>query len=85
MAAVTRISWEEFRDTKMLWFVNRILHTFGLAICVDLDEDDKIIDVFPARCTFRGFPETSEDAGFRGVTKYLEDNINELRREVGNK
>lgn len=29
---VRRRSWEDFRNTGLLWFVNRVLHLFGWAI-----------------------------------------------------
>lgn len=80
--------WEEFRSSGMLWWINRILHTFGWAIVFDYENTPlgegppKLKNVFPARCRFRGFGETQEDEGFENVTKYLKDNIEELDKEV---
>ena len=31
-------SWEEFRDSGFLWWVNMILHTFGWAITVKMED-----------------------------------------------
>ena len=45
---VTKKSWEEFRSTGLLWWINMILHTFGWAICYEFD-DGKIVEVYPAR------------------------------------
>ena len=28
-------SWEEFRESGMLWLVNTILHIFGMSIVLD--------------------------------------------------
>lgn len=53
---VNRKSWEEFRNSGFLWWVNMVLHTFGWAICVSM-EDGKVKDVYPARVKFRGFAE----------------------------
>ena len=81
---LTRKSWDEFRNTKLLWWINRSLHLFGWAIAVELDQDGKIKDVYPARTKFRGFNEDSESDGFAGLTDYLKNNIEELHKETKN-
>lgn len=35
---VEKKTWKEFRDSGFLWWINMILHTFGWAICVEVDE-----------------------------------------------
>ena len=77
---VDKKSWSEFRDSKMLWVVNRTLHMFGWAIVIEMD-GDKFVSVYPARVKFRGFDEKSESEGFIGLSKYLEENITEIRKE----
>lgn len=82
---VKRKTWEEFRETKLLWWINRILHTFGWAICVDVSSADKgawIMDVYPARVKFRGFESELEDEGFIGLTEYLKGNMNEIALDL---
>lgn len=79
---VERKTWAEFQDVKLLWWVNRILHTFGWAIVYESDECGNLIDVFPARVDFRGFDGASESEGFKGVTKYLQANVDELLAEA---
>lgn len=74
-------SWEEFRDTGLLWFINTILHMFGWAIGVEIDEG-KIVDAFPARVVYRGFSEELNDMGYRKVSKFLKDNVGELFNEA---
>lgn len=76
--------WNEFREIGLLWFVNRILHLFGWAICVDYEDVEKgiIKEVYPARCKFRGFSESCETNGFIKVTDYLKNNINDLAKET---
>jgi len=79
-------SWMEFRDSGLLWFINRTLHLFGWAISMDCDVDDdgnvtKIKNVFPVRCRYRGFdPETEED-GFKKVTDYMKENVDDLKKD----
>ncbi len=74
-------TWDEFRSSGLLWFVNRIIHLFGWAIVVELGEDDKVIRAYPSRCKFRGFDLGSEEEGFINLSQYLEDNIKEINKE----
>lgn len=77
---IERKEWEEFRDSKLLWFINTILHTFGWAIVIDVD-NGKIVDVYPARVKFRGFSEEINTDGYIGLSKYMKDNCEELLKE----
>ena len=70
---VNRISWKEFRDSGMLWWVNMILHTFGLAIVFEM-EDGEIKDVYPARVKYRGFGEKNNTEGYIKVSEYINKN-----------
>jgi len=79
---VTPISCDDFRNSGMLWWINRLLHTFGLAIVAELDENDKVSKIYPARVKFRGFGRRSDEIGFRKVSQYLEDNSSELKKEA---
>lgn len=80
---VTRISWEEFRESKMLWWVNMILHTFGLAIVVEVESGtNKITEAYPARVKFRGFNEEKNTIGYIGVSEYIKNNAEELYKEA---
>lgn len=74
-------SWEEFRNSGMLWFINVILHTFGWAIVYDTS-DDKIVRVFPARVRFRGFSERTNTEGYIKLSKYMADNAKDLLEEA---
>lgn len=82
---VTEASWEEFREAGLLWWINRGLHLFGWAIVVDVDQNDasKVLRVYPARCTFRGFAGESEERGFRKLTKHISDEMPRLFRDAG--
>ncbi len=80
---IKKKTWEEFRKSGLLWWVNRILHTFGWAICIDYDDKTKEIkEVFPARCKFRGFGREQEEDGYKKVSAYLKDNIDEIEKEA---
>jgi len=79
---VTKKTWKEFRDSKLLWWTNRLLHTFGWAIVFSMDKAGEISEAYPARVKFRGFDEKSEEEGFVGLTEYLKDNIEALSEEA---
>lgn len=75
-------SWETFRASGLLWWINGLLHMFGWAIVMDVNEDQTIESCYPARVRFRGFNEASNDAGYIKVTDYLKAHIDELVAEA---
>ena len=77
---VNRISWKEFRGSGMVWWLNMILHTFGLAIVFDM-EDGEIKDVYPARVKYRGFGEKNNTEGYIKVSEYINKNAGILLDE----
>ena len=78
---IDKKSWKEFKDSGLLWWINMILHTFGWAIVVEM-ENDKIIDVYPARVKFRGFGEKNNTEGYIKVSEYMKDNVTDLLKEA---
>lgn len=67
---LTEVSWHEFRMSGLLWWVNRILHTFGYTIICDYSDDTgKFNRAYPAKCTYRGFDNTIEKEGFELISK----------------
>lgn len=72
---VEKRTWEEFKDTKLLWWVNRSLHLFGWAIILEVDNNKEIINAFPAKVSFRGFSEDIEASNFVTLTNYLKENL----------
>lgn len=74
-------TWNEFRNSGLLWWINMILHTFGWAIVVDIDKENNIKEVYPARVKFRGFNEETNTKGYINVSKFLKDNSIELYEE----
>ena len=79
---VERKTWKEFRDSKLLWFVNTILHAFGWAIVVILDDNGDIRDVYPTRVKFRGFSEETNTSGYIGLSEYMKENAEQLLKEA---
>jgi hypothetical protein len=71
-------TWEEFRESKLLWWVNRSLHLFGWAIVLETNNEGNIIGARPAKVSFRGFSEDVETKNFVILTKYLTENLEQL-------
>ena len=53
---------------------------FGWSIVVKQD-NNIIVDIYPARVKYRGFSEKTNTEGYKKVSKYLQENINELVKE----
>ena len=81
-------SWDTFRASGLVWWVNRILHTFGWALVFEVenpeaDYDDQIVTrCYPARCRFRGFSEESETRGFAKLTAHIEETLPRLKEDL---
>lgn len=73
-------SWKEFRDSGFLWWINMILHTFGWAIVVEI-EDDEIKRVYPARVRYRGYAEKDNSNGYINVSEYIKRNADDILKE----
>jgi len=74
---VKEITGKEFRESGALWFVNSILHLFGMAITWNPDTDE----IKPAIVKFRGFECYCNDKGYKNLSNYLKDNIEELEKD----
>lgn len=72
-----KISLKEFKESGLLWFINRQLHLFGIALVVDIDKDK----IYPIRCEYRGFSENLEEKGYKAVTNYLLKNIENINND----
>lgn len=79
---IEKKTWEEFANSGMLWLINRTLHIFGWAIVFEYGENKNVITVYPARVEFRGFTKEIEVNGFKNVSNYLHENLEELHNEV---
>lgn len=74
---VKEITGKEFRESGALWFVNSILHLFGMAITWNPDTDE----LKAALVRYRGFAENNNDEGYKKLSNYLKDNIVEIEKD----
>lgn len=74
---VKEITGKEFRESGALWFVNSILHLFGMAITWNPETDELKASIV----RFRGFNSELNDKGYKTLSNYLKDNIVELEKE----
>jgi len=77
---INKRTWEEFRNSGMLWWINMILHTFGWAIVATID-NGVITNVYPARVRFRGFDDSANTNGYIKLSKYMKENASDLIEE----
>jgi hypothetical protein len=77
MKLIEKRSWDDFRDTGLLWFINTTLHLFGWALVYDVESKS----MYPARCRFRGFSEEINSEGYADLSQYIRENADELARE----
>jgi len=78
---IAKKSWKEFRESGLLWWVNTMLHTFGWALCIEIDDDGEISNCYPARVKFRGFGNEQVTDGYINLSKYMKENADELLKE----
>ena len=74
---VKEITGKEFRESGALWFVNSILHLFGMAITWSPETDELKASIV----RFRGFNEGNNDLGYKRLSNYLKDNIDEIEKD----
>lgn len=79
---INKKSWNEFRSTGLFMFINTILHAFGWAIVVNVDEKGEVIDCYPARVKFRGFADEHQVEMHKKIGSYLKDNADQLFKEA---
>lgn len=63
------ISGKQFVDSGALWYVNTMLHTLGLVLVYNPDDDT----LAPAITKYRGFPESVNNMGYKRLTKYMNE------------
>lgn len=78
---ITEKSWEEFRNSGLLFITNQFLHIFGYALVYEFDDNEEISKVYPARVKFRGFGEKQIEEGYQKINKYMKENAVELEKE----
>lgn len=73
--------WAEFQSSGMLFLANTVLHFFGWAIVFEI-ENGSVTNVYPARTSFRGFPEKVTSEGHIAVAEYLRSHAESLLEEA---
>lgn len=82
---MNRKTWEEFRNTGLLLFVNQFLHIFGWSIVFAYDDgacEGEPTEVFVARVTHRGFDGESQDVAYKSISAFMAENGKELKEEA---
>lgn len=79
---VTKKSWKEFQQTGLLFFSNQFLQIFGWSIVFEYDNEQNLIDIYPARNKFRGFGTQSQTEAHKKLSKYVLENAEELNKEA---
>ena len=79
---VKKKTWEEFRKTGLLLFVNSFLHIFGWAVVLEINKNGKVKNTYPARVKFRGFDEKNTSEAYRKLSDYMDNNSHELKQEA---
>lgn len=79
---INRKTWDNFKNTGMLFLVNQLLHAFGWAIVFETDEQGNTKDIYPARVKFRGFSSNVVETSYKNISQYMLENAEELFDEV---
>jgi hypothetical protein len=78
-----RKTWDDFRNSGLLFYINTILHFIGWAIVVEVDTETKLVtNCWPARVKYRGFDEKSQDEEHTKVAEYLANNSPNFPDEI---
>lgn len=75
-------AWSDFRNAGLLGFTNMILHMFGWALTIEMNDQGEIISAYPARTKFRGFDESTTSDIYAKVSNYLAENSKVLAEEA---
>ena len=82
---MNRKTWEEFRRTGLLLFVNQFLHIFGWSIVFSYEDgvcEGDLTEVFVARVSHRGFDSESQDVAYKSISDFMAENGKELQKEA---
>ena len=74
-------SWNEFRNSGMLWMANTILQVFGWSVVVE-EDNGNITSVYPARVKYRGFTHEINTKGYIKTANYMKENAEEILKEA---
>jgi hypothetical protein len=85
---VEKRDWNEFRKTGLFMFMNTLLHAFGWAIVVELDnykelgDEAPVKNVYPARVKYRGFAEEDQTEMHERIADYLGEAGPNFKEEI---
>lgn len=79
--AINAAEWLEFQQVGLLWWVNQMLHIFGWAIVLEM-ENGVVTRAFPARVPFRGFDTATSDQGYTRLTRHMVNEGDRLLKDV---
>lgn len=80
---VTRKTWDDFRASGLLFYINTILHFMGWAIVVEVDTETKLVtNCYPARVKYRGWDEKSQNEEHAKVAQYLANTAPNFPEEI---
>lgn len=71
-------TWAEFRDCKLLWWVNRTIQLFGWVIIVEQNDEGVVIGAHPARW----FDQEFEGEAYKVLTEHIAANRDRLLDDV---
>ena len=78
---IDKKTWDDFRQTGLLLFVNQFLHIFGWSIVVNID-DGGDVSAYPARVKFRGFDDKSTGDAYVKISNYISENADAIKEEA---
>lgn len=81
---IKEVTWKEFQDSGLLWFVNRMIHLFGWSIVFEYEDETSVEPsrIYPAKNSCRGFDYNSENKGFVKLTQHMKDNVDTWLEDV---
>ena len=83
---ISERSWEEFRESGLLLYINQILQPFGWSLVLSGNYDKngkfKVSKGYPAHTRYRGFTEKNIAESYRKISKYLAANAVQLDKEA---
>lgn len=80
-SAIEARTWNEFRESGMVYAANKVLHMFGWCLVFATDEQSGLQYCYPARTLYRSFALESECAGTQRLNQWMRDAAESLAKE----
>lgn len=79
----TAHQWQWFVDSGLLFYVNQVLHLFGVALVCTCSDDGKILHVGPRRnVQYRGFSGETQSKKYTALTELGSTEMPDLLKTV---